>query len=152
MATTHHFYIAAATGAKVDFTDPSADIDFTDAAHPTAKRELRVVKTDEGGTATHPTVQLWKHTGEEVTTAEITAAIADQDSGSVPTLNQAPDPVSGYQHAAIADLTAIATADATDPATTMALANINKAKINQIITALNALITTGEGEGSIVPS
>lgn len=35
-------------------------------------------------------------------------------------------------------LTAIGTADATDPATTMALANINKAKINQIIAALKA--------------
>lgn len=38
----------------------------------------------------------------------------------------------------IAALTAIATADATDPATTMALANINKAKINAIIAALKA--------------
>lgn len=38
----------------------------------------------------------------------------------------------------IAALTAIATADATDPATTMALANINKAKINEIIAALKA--------------
>lgn len=40
--------------------------------------------------------------------------------------------------AAIAALTTIATADATDPATTMALSNINKAKINQIIAALKA--------------
>ncbi|MDR7032426.1 hypothetical protein [Mesorhizobium sp. BE184] len=40
--------------------------------------------------------------------------------------------------AEIAALTAIATADATDPATTMALANINKAKINAIIAALKA--------------
>lgn len=39
---------------------------------------------------------------------------------------------------AIAALTAIGTADATDPATTMALANINKAKINAIIAALKA--------------
>lgn len=39
---------------------------------------------------------------------------------------------------AVAALTAIATADATDPATTMALANINKAKINAIIAALKA--------------
>lgn len=38
----------------------------------------------------------------------------------------------------IAALTAISTADATDPATTMALANINKAKINAIIAALKA--------------
>lgn len=38
----------------------------------------------------------------------------------------------------IAALTAIGTADATDPATTMALANINKAKINAIIAALKA--------------
>jgi hypothetical protein len=38
----------------------------------------------------------------------------------------------------VAALTAIATADATDPATTMALANINKAKINAIIAALKA--------------
>lgn len=38
----------------------------------------------------------------------------------------------------VAALTAIATADATDPATTMALANINKAKINSIIAALKA--------------
>lgn len=42
------------------------------------------------------------------------------------------------QAAAITALTAIATADATDPATTMALANINKAKINAIIAALKA--------------
>ena len=40
--------------------------------------------------------------------------------------------------AQIAALTTIATADATDPATTMALANINKAKINAIIAALKA--------------
>lgn len=40
--------------------------------------------------------------------------------------------------AAIAALTPIATADAIDPATTMALANINKAKINAIIAALKA--------------
>lgn len=40
--------------------------------------------------------------------------------------------------AAIAALTPIATADAVDPATTMALANINKAKINAIIAALKA--------------
>lgn len=39
---------------------------------------------------------------------------------------------------AVVALTAIATADATDPATTMALANINKAKINAIIAALKA--------------
>lgn len=38
----------------------------------------------------------------------------------------------------IAALTAIGTADAIDPATTMALANINKAKINAIIAALKA--------------
>lgn len=40
--------------------------------------------------------------------------------------------------AQIAALTVIATADAVDPATTMALANINKAKINAIINALKA--------------
>lgn len=40
--------------------------------------------------------------------------------------------------AQIAALTPVATADATDPATTMALANINKAKINAIIAALKA--------------
>lgn len=40
--------------------------------------------------------------------------------------------------AAIQALTTIATADATDPATTMALTNINKAKINSIIAALKA--------------
>ena len=44
-----------------------------------------------------------------------------------------PDP------ATVAALTPIATADATDPATTMALANINKAKINAIIAALKDL-------------
>lgn len=44
-----------------------------------------------------------------------------------------PDPVT------VAALTPIATADATDPATTMALANINKAKINAIIAALKDL-------------
>lgn len=38
----------------------------------------------------------------------------------------------------VAALTAITTPDATDPATTMALANINKAKINAIIAALKA--------------
>lgn len=38
----------------------------------------------------------------------------------------------------VAALTVISTADATDPATTMALANINKAKINAIIAALKA--------------
>lgn len=42
------------------------------------------------------------------------------------------------EKAQVAALTAIATADATDPATTMALANINKAKINAIIAALKA--------------
>jgi hypothetical protein len=42
------------------------------------------------------------------------------------------------QAAAIAALTTITTADATDPATTQALANINKAKINAIIAALKA--------------
>lgn len=40
--------------------------------------------------------------------------------------------------AAIAALTPVATADATDLATVIALANANKAKINQIITALKA--------------
>jgi hypothetical protein len=44
-----------------------------------------------------------------------------------------PDP------ATVAALTPIALADATDPATTMALANANKAKINQIIAALKDL-------------
>lgn len=39
---------------------------------------------------------------------------------------------------AVVALTPIATADATDPATTMALANINKAKINAVIAALQA--------------
>jgi hypothetical protein len=38
----------------------------------------------------------------------------------------------------IAALTTITTADATDPATTQALVNINKAKINAIIAALKA--------------
>lgn len=42
------------------------------------------------------------------------------------------------QKAQIAALTTIATADATDPATTMALANECKAKINATITALKA--------------
>ncbi|MNC52685.1 hypothetical protein D3C75_1020450 [compost metagenome] len=46
---------------------------------------------------------------------------------------QLPDP------ATVAALTPIATADAIDPATTMALANINKAKINAIIAALKDL-------------
>ena len=40
--------------------------------------------------------------------------------------------------AAVAALTTIATADAIDPATTMALVNICKAKINTIIAALKA--------------
>ena len=40
--------------------------------------------------------------------------------------------------AQIAALTTIATADAIDPATTMAMANICKAKINAIIAALKA--------------
>lgn len=40
--------------------------------------------------------------------------------------------------AAIAALTPVATADATDLATAIALANANKAKINQIIAALKA--------------
>lgn len=38
----------------------------------------------------------------------------------------------------IAALTAIATADATDLATVLVLANATKAKVNQIITALKA--------------
>ncbi|CDP50699.1 hypothetical protein [Devosia sp. DBB001] len=38
----------------------------------------------------------------------------------------------------VAALTAIATVDATDPATTMALANECKAKINAVIAALKA--------------
>lgn len=37
-----------------------------------------------------------------------------------------------------ANVAAIATADAVDPATTMALVNINKAKINAVIAALVA--------------
>lgn len=41
-------------------------------------------------------------------------------------------------NAAVSGLTAIATADATDPATTQALANACKAKINEIITALQS--------------
>lgn len=40
--------------------------------------------------------------------------------------------------AAIAALTPVATADATDLATVITLANANKAKINAIITALKA--------------
>lgn len=40
--------------------------------------------------------------------------------------------------APIAALTPVATADATDLATAIALANANKAKTNQIITALKA--------------
>lgn len=40
--------------------------------------------------------------------------------------------------AAIAALTPIATADATDLATVLVLANATKAKVNQIITALKA--------------
>jgi hypothetical protein len=152
MATTHHWYIAAATGAKVDFTDPSADIDFTDAAHPTAKRELRVVKTDEGGSTAHPTVQLWKHTGEEVTTDEITDAIADQDDAAVPTLGQAPDPVSGYQHAAITDVPAVMADLTGGESPTEAEFNALLATVRLLRTAVNALITTGEGEGSVVPS
>lgn len=39
---------------------------------------------------------------------------------------------------AIAALTPVATADATDPASVIVLANANKAKINQIIAALKA--------------
>lgn len=45
--------------------------------------------------------------------------------------------VSSAQRAALTALTAIATADAIDPATTMALVNECKAKINAIISALN---------------
>lgn len=40
--------------------------------------------------------------------------------------------------AEIAALTPVSTADASDPATTQALANANKAKINAIIAALKA--------------
>lgn len=39
---------------------------------------------------------------------------------------------------AVADLDAIATIDAVDPATTMALVNICKAKINEVIAALQS--------------
>lgn len=41
-------------------------------------------------------------------------------------------------NAAVVALTPIATPDATDPATTQALANANKAKINAIIAALKS--------------
>lgn len=36
----------------------------------------------------------------------------------------------------VANITPVATADASDPATTQALANANKAKINELIAAL----------------
>lgn len=44
----------------------------------------------------------------------------------------------GATSSEVAALTPVATADATDPATTQALANANKAKINAIIAALQA--------------
>lgn len=58
--------------------------------------------------------------------AELAKETASQISGATADKSQ------------IAALTAIATADATDPATTMALANECKAKINAIIAALQA--------------
>jgi len=56
----------------------------------------------------------------------LAAEVADQIDGAVASKAQ------------VSALTAIATADATDPATTMALANECKAKINAIIAALKA--------------
>lgn len=55
---------------------------------------------------------------------------------AVETASQIDGAVSG--NAAVAALTEIATADATDPATTMALVNICKAKINTVIAALKS--------------
>lgn len=52
------------------------------------------------------------------------------------TASQIDGAVSG--NTAVAALTTIATADAIDPATTMALVNICKAKINTIIAALQS--------------
>lgn len=149
MATTNHWYINP-DGGKADFTDPSADIN---AAGQTVTRELRKVSTIEGGTSTHPLVQLWKAAGSRISTAEIAAAIVDQDSAAVPVLQQASDPASvgSPAHAAIADITAIATVDGSDPATTQALANATKAKVNTIITAVNAVLATLRGQGEVAP-
>lgn len=57
---------------------------------------------------------------------ELAKEVASQISGSIAT------------KAEIAALTPVATADASDPATVITLANANKAKINQIIAALKA--------------
>lgn len=55
--------------------------------------------------------------------------VADEFTG---TLN------GNFVKAQITALTPVATADASDPATVITLANANKAKINQIIAALKA--------------
>ena len=47
------------------------------------------------------------------------------------------DEFTGVVSGALSGVAVIATADATDPATTQALVNICKAKINEIINALN---------------
>lgn len=63
-------------------------------------------------------------------------------SGVNPNPSLAPEPlvvVGGLPtKTQVAALTAIATPDATDPASVITLANANKAKINQIIAALKA--------------
>lgn len=57
---------------------------------------------------------------------ELAKEVANQINTSIATKTQ------------IAALTPVATADATDPATVITLANANKAKINAIIAALKA--------------
>lgn len=146
MATTKTWYIAAATGAKVDFTDPSADIDFT-GDDPVAKRELQIVKTEEGGNDDHPTVVLWKAEDQVITDAEITAAIADQDDAAVPTLQQAADDPSGTRGDAITAIGAVMA----DIGAAPSQANFNAllATVRTIRTAVNALIESGEDQGEL---
>lgn len=62
-------------------------------------------------------------------------------AGWIPAVRQLADAIGdgGADLSSLGSLTLITTANATDPETTMALANINKAKINSIITALKAL-------------
>ena len=90
MTTTGHWYINP-SGSKADFTDPSSDINFTTMK---ASVDIRLVRTDlDTGGSDRPIVELWKAAGADITSGEITAAIADQDSASVPDLGNTPDDV-----------------------------------------------------------
>lgn len=144
MATTGHWYINP-DGTKVDFTDPSADIN---AAAGTVTREIRKVTTDPQGSS-QPVVQLWKAAGAHITAGEITAAIADQDDAAVPALQEAPPAPQGYQHAAVADVGAVMA----DIGGAPSQANFNAllATVRQLQAAVNALLATGRGEGSVAP-